>query len=135
MESSDLLVLCQKWPEISAKELVEYYNEIKQNKKLNITDLWTNPGRIDPVQYASTKNEKLNEIENQNCCEIKIETVENQNLSLQNQNNGGINSKFNICDEFLNEDKEDQDNNEIFKIENAALISNKIRRDTNTKKF
>jgi hypothetical protein len=130
MDSSDQLIVCQKWPQLNANELIELYNEININKKLKISDIWCNPGRIDPKLFLdSTKLETKNEYEKGNLILNQNEfEKEKQTSPLPNQNN-----KFNICDEFLNED--DQEKNEIFKVENEELISNKLRRDINAKKI
>jgi hypothetical protein len=121
--STDQQILCQKWPEVDANELIEFYTEIKLNKKLKID--WINPGRIDPKLLI---NSTQNIIESKNLEKKENVVIDEKQVKIQD-------NKFNICDEFLNEDKDDEENNEIFKIENAALISNKIRRDTNTKKL
>jgi hypothetical protein len=50
MELSNLkTIFVTPWPDVNIKELVEYYDEIRSNKKLKID--WVNPGRVDPKIY------------------------------------------------------------------------------------
>ena len=75
--STDQPILCQKWPELSAKELIEFYTEIKLNKKLKID--WINPGRIDPKLFINSTQS----IENQN--EEKKQNENNINADVKQQ--------------------------------------------------
>lgn len=134
--STDKMVLCQKWPELEPKELVEFYNEIKLKRKLDLD--WVNPGRIDPKLLTVNSSSKENHQMKRDVMTIQGSndtSFPSKDSQVQN-NHHQVENKFNFSDEFLNEeDKKDEENNEIFKIENTALISNKMRRDTNSKKI
>jgi hypothetical protein len=94
---------CQKWPQLEADKLAEYYEEIKLNKKLKIE--WTNPGRIDPKLLIQTSSN----IES-NDTNMQFD----DSLNVQNDVHSQINSDKS---DLFDADEDEEKNIKIFQIE------------------
>ena len=126
--SANKIVLCQKWPELDAQMLAEFYEEIKLNKKLKID--WINPGRIDPNLVVGTSSNAQSSThsakENENIDFIK-------NVPMEEENNKNLTAQ--LLSEFDEYEAEENVIKEIFKFESAELISHKMRRGSNATKI
>ena len=103
-----MVELCQKWPELDADSLVEFYKEIKLNRKLQIK--WTNPGRIDPNLLTRSSNVEI-DMDKQFDDDLNVKQEPSEHL---------INCIKPIPCVVFDDNEEDEQNIKIFEIEQEA---------------
>lgn len=82
-----------RWPKLSNDEIVKYYNQIKQDKVLQLS--WTNPGRIDPREYEKLNDQYQEQKPEEDPIEIQDKESEQEDRDLE---------KFDLFDEFATDE-------------------------------
>lgn len=95
------------WPELTKNEIISFYNEIKTNQVLDIE--WNNPGRLAPETYESFHEQKNSKhLEPEPTADSVKDNVPS------NESQASMDNKFDMFDEFNEEDTEKED--EIFSL-------------------
>ena len=110
--------LVLKWPEFENEKLVDFYNEIKQNKKLKLE--WENPGRLDPELVEKFRKEQQKKLNESNQADNLVDMNQDELADANNEAN-----KFDLFDEFSSE-LEKEDNQKLdLRITHKPRESNK----------
>lgn len=110
--------LVLKWPEFENEKLVDFYNEIKQNKKLKLE--WENPGRLDPELVEKFRKEQQKKLNESNQADNLVDMNQEEQANANDEAD-----KFDLFDEFSSELEKDDNQKLDLRITHKPRESNK----------